>query len=241
MRLLTIANPKTLKGVAKGYATAILHLAPADLSGYCVCPFATAGCKAACLNKAGRSGIPLPFGKRNPVQKCRIERTRLFFKDREKFLARLKNSIKFFVLSSRKKGLIPCVRLNGTSDLPWENWGIIQAFPDVQHYDYCKSPARMQAYLDGKLPSNYHLTFSRSECNEADCMRLAAQGANIAVVFDTKRGKPLPKKFYGVRVVDGYQHDLRFLDESGVVIGLRFKHLRHDDRDHNGFVVKVST
>jgi hypothetical protein len=239
MRTLTLANPKMLKGVAKGYATAILHLAPADLSGFCVCPFATAGCKAACLNKAGRGGIPMPFGKRNSIQKCRIERTQLFFKDRDKFLARLKTAIKIFAKTSRKKGLVPCVRLNGTSDLPWERWGIIQAFPDIIFYDYSKAEARVQAYVDGKLPPNYHLTFSRSECNEADCMRLSAQGANIAVVFDTKRGKPLPKKFYGVRVVDGDKHDLRFLDGNGVVVGLRLKHFRKDSSDHNGFVVKV--
>ena len=56
MKLLSVGNPKTLKGESVGYLTFILHLAPASLSGYNTCPKATEGCKAACLNTAGRGG-----------------------------------------------------------------------------------------------------------------------------------------------------------------------------------------
>ena len=55
------ANPKTVKGQKRGYMTAVLYLAPADLSGWNVCPESTAGCRAACLNTAGRAGI-IKFG-----------------------------------------------------------------------------------------------------------------------------------------------------------------------------------
>jgi len=57
MNLLSTGNPKILKGLKSGYNTYILHLAPADLSGYNTCPKATAGCKSACLNTAGRGGM----------------------------------------------------------------------------------------------------------------------------------------------------------------------------------------
>ena len=57
MKLLSTGNPKVLKGIKQGYNTYILHLAPADLSGFNTCPKATAGCKAACLNTAGRGGM----------------------------------------------------------------------------------------------------------------------------------------------------------------------------------------
>ena len=47
-------NPKTIKGQKYKYMTAILYLAPARTSGFNVCPLASAGCKASCLNTAGR-------------------------------------------------------------------------------------------------------------------------------------------------------------------------------------------
>jgi hypothetical protein len=55
--LLTVGNPKTAKGKELGYAVAVLHLAPSTLSGHNVCPMASDGCIAACLNTAGRGGI----------------------------------------------------------------------------------------------------------------------------------------------------------------------------------------
>ena len=57
MKLLSIGNPKILKGIKSGFNTYILHLAPAKVSGYNTCPKATAGCEAACLNTAGRGGM----------------------------------------------------------------------------------------------------------------------------------------------------------------------------------------
>ena len=57
MKLLSVGNPKTLKGMKQGYNTFILHLAPGSLSGHNTCPKATAGCLSACLNTAGRGGM----------------------------------------------------------------------------------------------------------------------------------------------------------------------------------------
>ena len=50
-------NPKTdknkkVEGLEK-YRILRLNLAPADLSGFNVCPMASAGCKSACLHTAG--------------------------------------------------------------------------------------------------------------------------------------------------------------------------------------------
>src|SRR5262249_14983912 len=88
-----------------------------------------------------------------------------------------------------REGLTPVVRLNGTSDLPWERISgysgrsLMARFPSVQFYDYTKNPHRMRAFLAGELPANYHLTFSRSECNTADALNMLARGGNVAVVF----------------------------------------------------------
>ena len=114
MKLLNIdTNAKTVKGQARGYMTAILYLAPANLSGYEVCPKRTAGCTAACLNSAGRGAF-------STVQKARIAKTKFYFENRPAFLAQLVKEIRAFIRKAEKRGLIPTVRLNGTSDIPWE-------------------------------------------------------------------------------------------------------------------------
>jgi hypothetical protein len=63
------ANPKTIKGQKQGYMTAVLYLAPANLSGWEVCPMSTKGCRAACLNTAGRAGIFKKGETTNAIQK----------------------------------------------------------------------------------------------------------------------------------------------------------------------------
>ena len=87
MNLLSVGNPKTLKGMSQGYNTYILHLAPADLSGNEVCPKRTAGCTIACLNLAGRGGMFKKGETTNTIQQARIRKTKLFFSNRDQFMA----------------------------------------------------------------------------------------------------------------------------------------------------------
>lgn len=222
-------DAKTKKGEKKGYLTGILYLAPSNESGALnVCAHASVGCRAACLFTAGR-------GRFANVKAARIRKTIEFKTDRASFLARLAFDIAKLVRKAVKNGMIPAVRLNGTSDLPWENLGIIQQFPGVQFYDYTKNVKRALDFIAGKLPANYHLTFSRSETNSAHAELVAKLGGNVAVVFDSKK---LPSHYYGVPVVNGDESDLRFLDARGCVVGLYAKGLAK--KDFSGFVVPTA-
>ena len=229
MKLLSIGNPKILKGMKQGYMTYILHLAPADVSGYNTCPKATAGCKAACLNTAGRGGMFKKGETTNVIQKARIRKTKLFFENRDVFLAILEDDIRKAIKQSEKKGLIPVFRLNGTSDLSWEKYGIIQKFPNVQFYDYTKVLGRKVSYL-----SNYHLTFSAADGNDDDVRRAIKEKYNIATVFGIKKSQPMPETYEGTPVFNGDESDLRFLDPKGVVVGLYAK--GKAKKDTSGFV-----
>ena len=229
MKLLSIGNPKILKGMKQGYMTYILHLAPADVSGYNTCPKATAGCKAACLNTAGRGGMFKKGETTNVIQQARIRKTRWFFEDRESFLATLKDDIRKAIKQSEKKGLIPVFRLNGTSDLSWEKYGIIQEFPNVQFYDYTKVLGRKVNGL-----ANYHLTFSAADGNDNDVRRAIKEKYNIATVFGIKKSQPMPETYEGTPVFNGDDSDLRFLDPKGVVVGLYAK--GKAKKDTSGFV-----
>ena len=229
MKLLSVGNPKILKGMKQGYMTYILHLAPADVSGYNTCPKATAGCKAACLNTAGRGGMFKKGETTNVIQQARIRKTKLFFENRDAFLAILEDDIRKAIKQAEKKGLIPVFRLNGTSDLAWEKYGIIQKFPNVQFYDYTKILGRKVNGL-----ANYHLTFSAADGNDADVKKAIEQGYNIATVFGIKKTLPMPESYEGLPVFNGDDSDLRFLDPKGVVVGLYAK--GKAKKDTSGFV-----
>lgn len=248
-KLLTVSgNPKTDKGEKLGYWTAILHLAPATLSGFQTCPAATAGCRAACLNTAGHGGLAvggvlsyadIAEGRRtNTVQQSRIGRTRFLFEDRQGFLRQLAKEIAAHVRRCEREGFKPAIRLNGTSDIRWEagafhldGRSIMEHFPDVQFYDYTKLWNRRN------LPANYALTFSLADGN-ADKAELAlANGLNVAAVFRSKEVRDLymAEGFMGAPVIDGDETDLRFLDPKGVIVGLYAK--GNAKRDTSGFVV----
>ena len=223
------ANAKTVKGQTKGYMTAILYLAPSDLSGYQVCPMASEGCIASCLNTAG-------MGVFTKVQAARIRKTKLFFEDRIGFMKQLDKEISAFVRKAKRKGLVPCVRLNGTSDIVWERVpsprnlpNIMAGYPDLQFYDYTKRANRKD------LPVNYTLTFSLSEDNEESATKAFENGMNVAIVY--RRDLPrydCPGMAGTARVIDGTMHDLRFLDDRGVIVGLCAKgRARYDT---SGFV-----
>ena len=122
MHLLSTGNPKTLKGMAQGYNTYILHLAPGSLSGKNTCPKATAGCLNSCLNTAGRGGMFKRGENTNTIQQARIRKTNLFYNDRERFMRLLVADINLAIKQSMKKGLTPVFRLNGTSDISWEKY-----------------------------------------------------------------------------------------------------------------------
>jgi len=227
--LLTAGNAKIVKGEKLGYVTKGIHLAPANLSGYEVCNWRSKGCTIACLNTAGR-------GQMQNTQDSRIKKTKLFFESRFDFLAKLSKEITSTIKSASKKSMQAVFRPNLTSDIVWEDIinedgvTIFEKHGKTQFYDYTKSFKRMKAFLNGELPSNYHLTFSRSETNEKIAKLVLSMGGNVAVVFRNQ----LPATWNGVEVVNGDENDLRFLDKQGVVVGLIEKGLAK--KDATGFV-----
>lgn len=230
MKYLAIGNnAKTVKSDKGGeYLTAILYLAPADtVKGINVCPMAdTAGCKEPCLYTAGRGAF-------NNVQSARIRKTEAFRDDAVAFVDQLTDDIRKAQRKADKLGVKLAVRLNGTSDIAWENTlgsnglSLMDTFPTVQFYDYTKLPGR-------KVPSNYHLTVSYSAHNAAYAKKASKTGHNIAVVF---RSAQLPKRYLGRTVINGDTNDLRFLDSKNVVVGLYAKGAAK--RDTSGFVIDV--
>ena len=243
MKLLSTGNPKILKGLKQGFNTYILHLAPANLSGYETCPKRTAGCTAACLNTAGRGGMFKKGETTNVIQQARIRKTKMFFENRVQFMADLVKDIELAIKQSAKKDLTPVFRLNGTSDLAWEKYEVVRngvtfknifaAFSEVTFYDYTKIPGRKVNGI-----ANYSLTFSEADGNALETLNAIRAGMNVATVFGIKKNSPMPKMWNGMTVFNGDDSDLRFLDPKGVVVGLYAK--GKAKKDTTGFVKHIT-
>ena len=236
--MFTSGNPKTDKNLKieslKKYWIKRLNLAPASISGFNTCASSSIGCRKACLHASG-----------NPVfmsQKTlgRVNRTLLYFKDRAKFLSMITKEIRNHEKNCKKHNLKPVIRLNTTSDIMFENHKIFELFPNVQFYDYTKHFKRMIKFLRGELPSNYHLTFSKNEANDKEAIEVLKRGGNVAIVFR----KELPEYYHSYKVISGDDHDLRFLDDKNVVVGLKEKPALNPETgkkeiDQSGFVVDL--
>jgi len=258
------SNPKLEKGnkLQETYWNVVMHLSPINTK---ICPYQDiAGCKTACLNTSGRGGIFKKGETTNVIQDARKRKTELYLNDRETFMAALIKDIHTFVRACDRKGKKPAIRLNGTSDIQWEtillkevngkyitNQGmkhmgedyldtvnlelhkekdfknIFAMFPQIQFYDYTKIPTRKVDHIP-----NYHLTWSYSEASPTYSELIKKIKYNIAVVF---RDKDLPTMFKGFKVIDGDTHDMRFLDEPNVIVGLKAK--GKAKKDTSGFVI----
>ena len=227
--LLGTASTKTVKGEKLGFLTAILYLTPDEN----LCPLARlAGCMEGCLYSSGRGAF-------NSVQKARKAKTDFWYNNQRAFLLSLCADIwRLHYTSARNNDQKLLVRLNGTSDIAWENYiiakdqTIFQLFPDVQFYDYTKHPSRN---LEGKTSGNYDLTFSFSSITPKPISIKGLTNPNnsrVAVVFQKK--EDIPSTFRTWNVVDGDDTDVRHIEPKNVVVALYAK--GKAKKDQSGFV-----
>ena len=230
-------NAKTVKGEQLGFLTGILYLAPSDISGFQVCPMAKiAQCEKACLYSAGRGAF-------TSIQNARIKKTQYFFNDRQDFMLNLVKDIEKGIKQADKAGLTLLIRLNGTSDIKWENVHfdyefmngkirsitIFDLFPEIQFYDYSKQVNRID------LPKNYDLTFSYSGVVSFQpyVKKAIDNQMRIATVF--RKVEDIPTSFLGLPVVSGDNSDIRHLDDQNSIVALYAK--GKAKKDYSGFVV----
>jgi len=225
------SNYKLDKSKDFGYYTIGLSLAHGNTSGINVCKDASPICLMLCNAESGQNGNEIS-------KKAKIARTHFLRDNKIEFFAQLRDELLFHKKKAEKIGLKLAVRLNVYSDLNWK--AFIRNYPDIQFYDYT---ARIEMFEN--KPKNLHLTFSRKENNADKVATVLQQGYNVAVPFRVKRGQPLPNTFLGKRVIDGDLHDLRFLDDRNVIVGLRYKYILSKGNAHlnklmnNGFVIEA--
>ena len=234
-------NPKTAKKLGTFKIEGVIqHLTPDRLADgvHTVCPSSTPGCRATCLNTSGRGQVTGDLTTNNlemyMIHRSRIGKTRHWLYDKPDYLNKLYKELDNLENRAAKKGYRAVARLNGTSDIPWESWIPMDEY-DIQFYDYTKVYKRMLRCLKNKSwPWNYDLTFSYSEeTTKRQVNTIIRKGGNVAVVFR----KEIPRKFMGHKVITGMEHDFRYKDKKGRIVGLIAR--GRAKKDTTGFVVDV--
>jgi hypothetical protein len=194
-------NSKLAKAEKFGLRNLGLSLAPSDVSGHEVCASRSPQCSEHCIFTSGR-------GIFHTTMVARILKTLWFFQQRQSFMTQLKKEIRANQDAS--------IRLNVFSDIMWERMfpEVFETFPETQFYDYTKHYKRMFK----KRPENYHLTFSLHETNAHQARSVLDAGMNVAAITNEPNGT-----LFGYPVIDGDDHDLRFLDPNASIAGLRAK------------------
>jgi hypothetical protein len=229
------SSAKHMKNADYNEMVYALYLAPANLSGYNVCPKSNAECRALCLHESGQNKID-----KGNITNSRIKKTKLFFEHRQFFMQWLVADIEKHKNAAEKAGYHFSVRLNNTSDINPEQFyldvngvkrNILQLFPNVQFYDYTKVDNRLNIVT---TYDNYDLTFSHDGYNWDVCEKMLKNNVRVAVVFKDV----LPEQWRGHKVVSGDKYDVRFLDDKNVIVGLKFKRVKNKLTSDMKFVVQ---
>ena len=191
-------NPKTEKSE---FPTIILHLLPYDLSGRNVCPSA-GNCKKICLNFAGNPAYL------NTKLRARLRKTQAYFSHRAEFMQLLILGIVRAYYKNNKEKI--AVRLNGTSDILWENIPVTVTpamaaymysnfkfnaysgeFQNIFHFfqSQLQNPDKIKFYDYTKTPRDfakckeygYHLTYSFDGWNNAENIKNCAAALNAGL------------------------------------------------------------
>jgi len=208
-------NPKTKKSKIK---TFLLHLSPSNQSGIInVCPNAL-NCAKLCLH---HSGNPLYYSSKI---KSRINKTYAYSKSPNDFI----NLLILNIIRNLRKYKDIAIRLNGTSDILWENIeiyidaslsnfiyekfkysinsgyyeNIFEVFKNesfLRFYDYSKMK---RDYNKIRKYNNYHITFSfdgASNNKNIDlCFDAMENFVNIASVINIKKSEYIPNEFKSI-------------------------------------------
>lgn len=181
-RPLLSANSKLKKlpGRARKYRAIGCAMAPFRFASaaHNLCTWATDGCVEAC------NGLFAGMNVAPSTRFALIGRARLYLEFRELFKKKLYEEIRAFVKLCARRGRIPAIRLNVSSDIVWEKIfpELFRDFPMAAWYDYSKGLPRHRR----DLPANYSVVHSWSEKTTfKDIEDIFAAGRNVIMAFDS--------------------------------------------------------
>lgn len=205
------------------------------LTNSCVC--STPGCRKACLSGAGNLGLHAGTHALNI-------RTAFASSHPDHFLTVLHGQIGTFQRRAERLGVKPVIRLNGTTDIRFDELPTADIlFRDfgrnkIQYNEYTKHNTRgalSAADLEqenarfARTPNLYAIHSLNELTTPGRVRQLAEHGRNFAVPVDVEESHPvfnehrsalMPRTTFvfgddEYPTVNGYRHDMRFLDPQG--------------------------
>ena len=195
-RFFSVDSPKAIKAKKYRYLNAINYMAPHKSAGVGnLCSMPPLAASLLCLGrKSGQASmVSANTNWTNSTRDSRERKARYFMQERQAYMVEMLRHIAAACRTAKRKRIKLCVRPNGSTDIPYEGLRVVimpslaaelskisghtvtagahtifSAFPNVQFVDYTKNPRRFER----ELPPNYCLTFSRSETNEADAVKI---------------------------------------------------------------------
>lgn len=220
-RYLLSKSVKTIKGESRGILTGVVYMSPAkkiEADLYSCSNFIEAECSGPCLAGSGHGGDA-------QATKARKDRLDLLIKSPSLFFEILSREIFRLEKKAAKEGMSTAYRLNGTTDLRWDRIiyngrSIFQHYSKLQWYDYTKN---IETYKAHSL-LGVDMTFSFYRAVDRNVLQdLLDNGGKVAIAYYDE--KPLTQRIgdRDYRVIDGDEHDARFLDPKGVIVALKYK------------------
>jgi hypothetical protein len=224
-------STKTEKSVKLGLAdiSLVLYLKPGVF-----CPKATEACLAGCLGDTS-GHLAMPNGN---AQRAMLRRSKWYLEDRQAFqdalIAEACDIVRSWKRSNSRTPKV-LVRLNGTSDLPWDATRLdlrraLHGDADLRFYEYTKKWELHRRFtLDAAEKEHaarfacVHVLSRHENTKEWEVLDACQRGYTVAVVFSTKAGQALPETYLDLPVIDGDLHDDRTVDPVGCIVGLRAK------------------
>lgn len=246
---LLIENGKTKKSTGEGVHTKGLSLAPHSsngLKGFDVCPRASAECRANCLGTEAGGNRQFP----DTALSSKILKTHFIALHPHHAARLLDHEIGRHVKDAQKNGYKPGIRLNVTSDIPYEKFAkhLFDRHTSAQFYDYTKIHKRVMDQNSSNHPSNYHLTLSHTgtqheESNDQHAVNALNNGHVVAMVYQRGKNTINPTHVEDVKtgkrwkVANGDDDDNTFdrkestgtSKEEGIVSGLKLKGVKNED------------
>ena len=206
-KLLSVSSAKLDKSQNDAWLNAVMYLEP-SMNYKAICSHSSHGCRQSCLVHSGR--MPM----QNAVN-ARVNRTTLYLEQPSVFFYLLESEINALIVKADKQGKKLAIRLNGTSDIDFSE--VYAKYSGLQFYEYTKN-SKLACKLQAM--DNVHVTLSAHEKTTDDQIRASLlNGINVTVVFKDA----IPSKYNGIDVINGDDHDRRFEDETGRIVGLKLK------------------
>lgn len=223
-----------------------MSLAPYSLGNKLdICLNASLECKKNCV--IWNSGNPAYIDAK---QNAMIKRKDLLKDNPSLFLAIFLRYIELYTSYCISKNLLLSIRFNIASDIEYENINIVyknntNSFSNIA--DSLIQKTKMNKKLKFKLSAydytknfnrkdnpKYKIVYSVNDNDNTKIEKAIKNKLSLAMVFDTKRNKPLPKTYTinnkVFKVIDGDLHDYLPLQQKQVIIGLRFKYNAKDNK-----------